>query len=517
MYNITQVTDITKHSAAHILAAAITKLYPRAKIGIGPVTKEGFFYDFDISRKLTEEDIPKIESAINQIIQANLPFQQIILNREDAINTLLQRGQIYKSELINSLPDEEISFFKTGDIFIDMCRGPHLAYTGMVGPIKIINIEETNWNDDETRPKLQRIQGVVFNTLDDLNNYYKLKEEEKERNYFKLTDKHNLGISRDKNIFFTEKGTAVIQRISNIIDKNIVDSNYKLIYNQKHNANIEEVSELLDKAYSYKNRSYKELPVCFYSTCFINEPFFKEDTYEHEIRIFKEYYREGDTMNLLQQIVKLINIFKDLKIKIKAEILANNLEDTQLNSISNILQRELISHTKIISEKSNEVRLNFKAQDLLKREWNLASLFIKGNIGLKYNGADNRKYDVFSIEYIVNPLAIYAFMMEENKGMIPQTVAPNHIVCIPINKKYYDYADKVINIIKSYGYLCYTDKTSKSLKRKIYHAEKSNIPLQIIVGEKEKNTNAVSVRHDHKEIGLVTMDEMVNFLGDYFK
>src|SRR5260221_5402666 len=160
---INNVSDQQKHSAAHVLALAVSRIYGNVKIGVGPVTKDGFYYDLDVSQDIKQIDLKKIEEEINNILQQNLKFQQIILPREEAINMLLQRGQIYKAELVKAIPDQEISFFKIGDEFIDLCRGPHVYSTNQIGLIILTGIENTHWNEDPTRPIMIRISGKVFN------------------------------------------------------------------------------------------------------------------------------------------------------------------------------------------------------------------------------------------------------------------------------------------------------------------------------------------------------------------
>src|SRR5690606_7126984 len=133
------------------------------KVGIGPVTKDGFYYDFDLRKNITRENFKEIEEEMLKIREERIPFTQHVLTRDEAINLLLTRGQIYKVELINSIPDSEVSLYKTGEEFIDLCRGPHVDYTSEIGIPRIIKIEKVHWNNDPKRPKLLRIYGKVFN------------------------------------------------------------------------------------------------------------------------------------------------------------------------------------------------------------------------------------------------------------------------------------------------------------------------------------------------------------------
>src|SRR6266545_644171 len=180
--------DTMRHSAAHVMAAAVLDLFPDAKLGIGPAIRDGFYYDFDLPRNLTPADLEAIEERMRAQVAADLPFERTELDREAALGRLRADSQDYKVEIVRELPDEEarvVSFYRHGD-FSDLCRGPHVPTTGALGPFKLTNTAGAYWRGDEKRPMLQRIYGTVWETQADLDRYLWRVEEAKKRDHRKL-------------------------------------------------------------------------------------------------------------------------------------------------------------------------------------------------------------------------------------------------------------------------------------------------------------------------------------------
>jgi threonyl-tRNA synthetase len=173
-----------RHSASHVLAQAVLKLYPDAKLGIGPAIENGFYYDFEFSEPLAEEDLPKIEKEMKRIIKQDLPIVQIFMKRKEAIDYLTKTGQNYKLELLDDIPDEDLSFFITGDNdFADLCRGPHISSTKEIGSVKLLKTAGAYWRGDEKQKMLTRIYGTAFETKEELKAYLELQAEAERRNH----------------------------------------------------------------------------------------------------------------------------------------------------------------------------------------------------------------------------------------------------------------------------------------------------------------------------------------------
>lgn len=184
--NIEEVPQIEKmrHTAAHVLGQAVLRLYPDAKLGIGPAIENGFYYDFEFKEPITEEDLPKIEKEMKSIIEANLPLHQKFLTRKEAKKYLTNADQPYKLELFNEIEDKELSFYITGDNeFIDLCRGPHVDSTGQIGVIKLESIAGAYWKGESDRPMLTRIYGLGFKTQKELDAHLTMLDEAEKRDH----------------------------------------------------------------------------------------------------------------------------------------------------------------------------------------------------------------------------------------------------------------------------------------------------------------------------------------------
>jgi threonyl-tRNA synthetase len=180
---IDEKLDTMRHSTAHVMAEAIKSMFPDAKFGIGPTIEEGFYYDFDLPRSLTPEDLPVIEAKMQEIVKSNQPFTRELVTKEEAHHIFA--GQPYKLELIDELPEEKVTVYRQGN-FTDMCRGPHIKSTGEIKVFKLMSIAGAYWRGSEKNPMLQRIYAIAFNTKKELDEYLILQEEIKKRDHRKI-------------------------------------------------------------------------------------------------------------------------------------------------------------------------------------------------------------------------------------------------------------------------------------------------------------------------------------------
>jgi len=174
-----------RHSAAHIMAQAVKRLYPQVKLAIGPPIEDGFYYDLELSTQLTDEDLPKIEAEMAKIIQVDYPFVQAFLPKEEAVKSFAERGERYKVEIINDIPDATLSLYTDGD-FVDLCEGPHVPSTGQVKAVKLLSVAGAYWRGDERNPQLQRIYGTAYFTAAELDAHLHRLEEAKRRDHRRL-------------------------------------------------------------------------------------------------------------------------------------------------------------------------------------------------------------------------------------------------------------------------------------------------------------------------------------------
>lgn len=514
MAQIIPISDEVKHSAAHVLALAVKRQFPDVKIGIGPVTKEGFYYDFDIGRRFTEEEKKAIETNIMQIVKEDLPFSQFYLNKEKAITMLLQNGQGYKAELVKSIPDEEISFFKVGDEFTDLCRGPHLKSTGYLGIIQIDKITETHWKEDPKRPKMERIHGVVFRNAEEAVNFHNAKSEEKSRDFKKISETSKLGFVVGKDLYFTNRGTSVQRQIEKIIVAEIKGNKLADEITVPTQKSVEEITGSVDSYLSSNNHSYKDFPRYFFIRTNVKSKV-KNEIEEGKAIIFLNYLKATDAATELGKAIEnTIGIFKQFNLEIFGEILCSNLDDPYLESISNILKGNLISHNKVLTKNRNDISLILKVKDSISRDWNLCVINLRSENTPRYINDVNNSQNTVVLENIFPILNIYGYFIENFEGELPLILKPVKVKCIPLTKKQHEYAKEILRKVIDLGYSAEIDLRANSMQEKIKDAENEGIPIILVLGNKEAVNQAVSIRQNSIEVGLISLDNFKDYLAE---
>lgn len=505
-----RASDEQKHSAAHVLALAVQRIFPEMKVGIGPVTKEGFYYDVYLEEPLTKKDVEGIEEMANQIIEEDLKFKQMILSRESAHNLLLQTGQIFKAELLNNIPDEQISFFKLGEEFIDLCRGPHVDSTKSLGIVRVANIEQVNWQNDPARPKMFRIHGAVFNNEQELKDFISLKKELAERNFVKRTIE--LGIAKKigtDSLVLTNEGRYLKDRLEKYFLSNIateikeVDAIHLEGHDHLHNQFV-----LIQNLYQIKNRSHKSLPLNFLirrrSVSEINQM-----NLNFEKIYLSSYTKPYDTIttlvNLLESFTKLIERLSD---NLTVKIYTSNLEDSNLNTISNFLQKNVISQEKILSNDLEEknIRIEIEIKDSLDQNWVVGIVELNYQTKSPFYTKENTTENAVRTDVTFNTLQLLAFTLQEKGLELPLYFHPTPVVCIPIRNSHQDYCLEVKRKAQAAGIKVDVDFRSKSLKKKLKECFIKDIPFVFIVGNKEYSNKAISVRKLGQQIGLISLE-----------
>ncbi|MGB8262846.1 MAG: threonine--tRNA ligase, partial [Dehalococcoidales bacterium] len=234
-----QKLDMLRHSTAHVMAEAVQSMFPDAKFGIGPTIEDGFYYDFDLSKPLSPDDLPVIEAKMKEIVKANVPFIKSTATKEEARKIFA--NQPYKLELMEELPGDEVTIYRQGN-FTDMCRGPHIKYSAGIKAFKLMSIAGAYWRGSEKRPMLQRIYGVAFNNQKELDEYLFTQEEIKKRDHRKIGKDLDLFVFSDligKGLpIFTEKGSVIRRTLERFVVDEEIRRGYKHIYSPEL-ANIE--------------------------------------------------------------------------------------------------------------------------------------------------------------------------------------------------------------------------------------------------------------------------------------
>ncbi len=556
----------SRHSLAHILAMAVIRLYPETKIGIGPAIENGFYYEVDTGKKLGFKDLEKIEIEMKKIIAEALPFKQFFSPKDQAFDTLLQSGQIYKSELLQQIPDEQVSFFRTGEFF-DLCRGPHVENTSLVDPFKLTKISTTNWLGEKSRPKLQKIEGVSFATENELNEFLALQKELALRDYKKISKAmHLMAFSEEAGtefITWLPLGTTTKEVLTEYIFDILQLQGYKRIQTPEiskftlYRDYFED--ESLKKTYlpSIKNndqefllrknafyhhglvfksskRSYKSLPAKFSEL--IDSYYLQEKhgnfNIEHKEGIQTHCYLNEDQViseveNSLLLLEKIYGNLNVSGIQIQARI-PDPKDDThtaeQARTAVTFLQKALANMKKIAKVSTENIckegaELSFIIKDIHGINFEIASLKVDTISGVKdkliyTNKSNQNRFPVILQLSVISSFEnLFKILLEQNLGAFPIWLAPIQVIVIAISEKYNHSAQEVFNLLKKEGIRAEINIKDSPMQAKIRSAEQNAIPYMLIVGEKEIRTNSVSIRQRNgQELGLIRIEEFIDRL-----
>lgn len=567
-----EISDVEKmrHSFSHVLAHAVLRLYPEAKLGIGPAIENGFYYDFDLPKQLTPKDLQKIEKEMRKIVEENQPFQQIFLPREEAMDVLHQQGQLYKTELLNEIPDDNVSFYKTGDEFMDMCRGPHVASTGKLGSFKLMNVAGAYWRGDEKRPQMQRIYGVAFKTKAELEKHLENLEEMKKRDHRKLGRELELFMTDEDAgqglIMWLPKGALIRQLMENYVREEQKRLGYHHVITP-HIANIKlykqsghwqhyrddmySPMEIDDEKYvlkpmncphhikifANKIRSYRDLPykLAEFGTVYRYEKSGELSGLER-VRGFTQ--DDGHIFCTPDQIKEMVKETIELTIRIitsmgfhnyRIRLSLHDPEDKKKyiakpklwkkaeKQLKEMLDEMKISYSEEVGEAAfYGPKIDFMVKDALGREEQCGTVQLDFNLpekfGLKYTDKSGKEKMPVMIHRA--PLGsferFFSRMIEHYGGAFPAWLAPVQAKIIPISKQYLSYALLVKDKLEKLGFRIDVDTRDETMQAKIRDAEMEKVPYMLVVGKKEKENNAIAVRpRQGNDLGMMKLEEFV--------
>jgi threonyl-tRNA synthetase len=547
-----------RHSAAHVMAEAVLEIFPDAKLAIGPAIEDGFYYDFDLPRTLTPEDLPDIERRMARIIAGKYPFIRDRWPREKALEYFRDHDQVYKVELIENLPDQEVGIYQQ-DTFLDLCRGPHVENTGQIGPFKLMRVAGAYWRGDEHRPMLQRIYGTAWFTQEELDQYLWRLEEAQKRDHRKLGRELKLFIISDEVPagvpLFLPNGETLRHQMESYVRETQEKYGYqhvwtshlgkvKLYKTSKHWYNYrqdmfpvmqgeQELSE--DDAYVlkpmncphhitlYKSQmhSYRELPIRYaeFATLYRYEKagvltglarvrsLTQDDAhvFMRPDQIQEEFDR---AVNLTQEVFNTYGL-TDYWIRLslrdpqkKEEYVGSDeVWEAAESSLRNALENRNIEYKEAIGEAAfYGPKMDFMVRDALGREWQCSTIqldFVQPeNFQLEYVGEDGQPHRPVMIHRAVTGSTerFMAMLIEHYAGAFPVWLAPVQAMIIPIADRHQEYASKVLDALKAAGVRAEVDTRSERMNAKVRDAQLQKIPYMLVVGDKEAANNAVAVR-----------------------
>ena len=563
------------HSSAHVLAQAIQKIYPSAQLTIGPAIENGFYYDVDFGEvSLQEKDFAEIETKMMEMARQKAEFKLRAVSKKDALQ--YYNGNPYKTELIENLEDGTITFCDHSD-FTDLCRGGHLPNTEFIKAVKVMNVAGAYWRGDEKNKQLTRVYGISFPKKSLLDDYLHLLEEAKKRDHRKLGKELDLFTFSQKVgqglPLWLPKGAALRDRLEQFLKKAQKKAGYvpvitphigskELYVTSGHYAKYgadsfqpiatpEAGEEYLLKPMNcphhceiYKSRphSYKDLPIRYaeFGTVYRYEQsgelhgltrvrgFTQDDAH---IFCTPDQVREefNKVIDLVLYIFKTLD-FKEFTAQVslrdpeKPEKYIGGLENWE-KAESSILEAVKEKGMPYVVEYGEAAfygpKLDFMVRDALGRSWQLGTIQVDYNLPerfeLEYKGADNEMHRPVMIHRAPfgSMERFVAVLLEHCAGNFPLWLTPEQIIILPISEKYLDYSKELLKLLDNYDIRALLDERNEKTGRKIRDAEMQKIPYMLIVGEKEEETQTVSVRkHGGEDLGSMPIDQFIQLVNE---
>jgi len=579
-WNDTEGKAAMWHSSAHLMAEAVETLYPGVKFGIGPDIENGFYYDIDFGEySISSDDFKKIEDKMMEFASQKQEFKRKEVTKAEALNYFTTKGDEYKLELINDLQDGTISFYESG-IFTDLCRGPHIPDTSSIKAVKLLATAGAYWRGDEKRKQLTRIYGITFPKQKELAEYLVLLEEAKKRDHRKLgkelelftfSAKVGMGLP-----IWLPKGAALRERLENFLRKIQKNAGYEQVicphignvelyktsgHYQKYGADsfrpittpVEGEEFFLKpmncphhcEIYKHKPRSYKDLPIRLaeFGTVYRYE----QSGELHGLTRVRGFTQDDAHLfcrpdQLKQEFIAVIDIvlyifktldFKDYTAQISLRDKTNrekyigsdeNWEKAENAIIEAAAEKGLNTVIEYGEAAFYGPKLDFMVKDAIGRKWQLGTIQVDYNLPerfeLEYVGSDNQKHRPVMIHRAPfgSMERFVAVLIEHTAGKFPLWLTPEQFIILPISEKYVDYAKKLLNVLKNYELRGLIDERNEKTGKKIRDAEMQRIPYMIIVGEKEENSETVSVRKQGDgDLGSFTAEEFANLINKEIK
>ncbi|MCR4396830.1 MAG: threonine--tRNA ligase [Candidatus Saccharicenans sp.] len=563
-YGDPEALEVLRHSAAHLLAHAVTDLFPGIQVGVGPAIENGFYYDFLRDTPFTPEDLEAIEKRMREIVHLNQPIQRLVLSKAEAIKTFQERGQTLKVELIQEKGGEQVSCYRQGD-FIDFCLGPHLPATGYIQHFKLLSVSGAYWKGDERGPQMQRIYGTAFFTQKELEDYLNFLEEAKKRDHRHLGQELDLyGTSEDLGgglVIWHPRGAIIRHLIEAFWKDEHLKDGYDFIYSPhiakldlwKRSGHTEFYEAMFPPlefegfkyqlkpmncpfhiiAYKSRQRSYRELPLrwaelgtvyryersgVLHGLCRVRG--FTQD----DAHIFcRGDQLEEEIKRVIRLAIKLLSAFgfRDYGIYLatRPEKYVGRLEDW--NKAEKALE-EALKHSGLpyqVDEGEGVFygpKIDIKIKDAIGRLWQCTTVQLDFNLAerfdLSYVGEDGNFHRPFLIHRALlgSMERFFGVLIEHYKGSFPLWLAPVQMVILPIADRHEAYARELQEIFRAEGFRVQVDDSREKVNKKIRQAELQKVPLMAIVGDKEVSHRNLSLRiHGQGDRGLFAVDSLL--------
>ena len=565
------------HSSAHLLAESVESIYPGVKFGIGPPISNGFYYDIDFeNHDISEFNLETIEKKFIELCQKKLEFKRSEVSKKDATDFFKKKGDNYKLELIKDLKDGEISFYEQGD-FIDLCKGPHISSSNHIKSIKILNVAGAYWRGDENNKQLTRLYGISFPKQSLLDDYLLKLEEAKKRDHRKIgrelelfffSDKVGIGLP-----IWLPNGNIIRENLINYMQDEQIKQGYQHVssphigsknlyvtsghYEKYGKSQFQPIQVPSDndeyllkpmncphhcEIYNFKPHSYKELPIKIaeFGTVYRYEQsgelqgmtrvrgFTQDDAH-----IFCTIDQVKDEVIGVMDLI--LKVFKSLSFnKYKVQVSLRDNEDkskyigddklwdkAEKDLIDSINQKGIEAVVKHGEAAFYGPKIDFMVNDSLDREWQLGTIQVDYQLPKRFNleyvdSNNNKQTPVLIHRAPFGSLERFiAILIEHCEGNFPLWLSPQQLIVLPINENVNKYASDINNKLIDSGFRSSIDTRFEKISRKIRDAEIKKIPYMLIIGEKEKESNTLSVRKKTKgDIGKMDLNDLFKILKD---
>ena len=555
-----------RHTASHVLAQAVKRLYPETKLAIGPAIDDGFYYDFDREGGFTPEDLEKLEAEMKKIIKENIPLKPFVLPRDEAIKLMQEKGEPYKVELIEDLPEEEtISFYQQGD-FTDLCAGPHIMYTKGVKAFKLTSIAGAYWRGSEKNKMLTRIYGTAFANKEDLENYLTMLEEAKKRDHRKLGKELGLFMFTEEGPgfpFFLPKGMTLKNTLIDYWREIHLRENYQevstpVILSRKlwetsghwdhykdnmYTTVIDEEDYAIKPmncpggmlVYKSQPRSYRDLPLrvgelglvhrheksgqlhgLMRVRCFTQDDahiFMTQEQITEEIK---------NVTRLINEVYTLFGFEYFVELSTRPEDSMGSDEDWELatNGLRNALEEMGLDY--IVNEGDGAFygpKIDFHLRDSIGRTWQCGTIQLDFQLPQRfeaeYVAEDGTKKRPIMIHRVCfgSIERFIGILIEHFAGKFPVWLAPVQVKVIPVSEKSMEYATGVYEKLRAAGIRTELDHKDEKVGYKIRQAQLEKVPFMLVLGEKEAAEGAITVRsRDKGDLGSAQLDEFIAYV-----
>ena len=553
-----------RHTASHVMAQAVKRLWPEAKLAIGPAIDKGFYYDIDMEHTLTPEDLTKIEKEMSRIVKENLPITKSVMSRQEAIEFFKSKNENYKVELIEDLPEDAvISCYAQGD-FVDLCAGPHVASTGKVKAFKLQSIAGAYWRGDEKNKMLQRIYGTAFEKKEELDAYLHMLEEAAKRDHRKLGKELGLFVIKEEGPgfpFFLPKGMALRNELENfwrevhhdfeydeirtpiILNKHLWEtSGHWDHYRENMYTTIIDDEEYAIKpmncpggilVYQNEMHSYRDLPLRYAELGLVHRHELSGALHGlFRVRAFTQddahvFMLPEQMQSELMKVIELFDrIYSQFGLKYHVELSTkpdNAMGDDAIweaatEALRNAIEAKGIDY--VINPGDGAFygpKLDYHIEDSLGRTWQCGTIQLDMNLPERFNveyiGEDGQKHRTIMIHRACfgSMERFIGILTEHYAGAFPTWLAPVQVKVLPISEKHVEYANQLAKQMRHDYVRVEVDDRNEKIGYKIRQAQMEKVPYMLVVGDKEMEDNSVNVRkHGGDELGTVPFDEFFN-------